>query len=238
MKTDIYKKYTILAVDDEPRILEIIKAYMESSGFKTICAKDGKEALENFEFFEPDLVVLDLMLPDMTGTAVCRKIRERSNVPVIMLTARADEESVVQGLNLGADGYITKPFSPKELLARVKAALRRSGTADAPPSRIACGSLVLDTEARRVEKDGVLVPLTRDEYNILLLFMCNPERVFSREEMIDVVKGGNFDGFDRAVDSNIKNLRKKIGDDSKNPVYIQTVYGMGYRFAGHVERIN
>lgn len=238
MKTDIYKKSVILAVDDEPRILEIVKAYMESSGFKTVCAKDGKEALENFEFFQPDLVLLDLMLPDMTGTAVCRRIRERSNVPVIMLTARADEESVVQGLHIGADGYMTKPFSPKELLARVKAALRRSGTADAPPARIACGGLVLDTEARRVEKDGVLVPVTRDEYNMLLLLMCHPARVFSREEMIEVVKGGDFDGFDRAVDSHIKNLRKKIGDDSKNPVYIQTVYGMGYRFSGSVDHLN
>jgi DNA-binding response OmpR family regulator len=220
----------VLIVDDEAAIVEMVKTYLEGSGFKTICAHNGKDALAGFAFFSPDIALLDLMLPDISGEALCRTLREKSNIPVIMLTAKADEESIVQALGLGADDYITKPFSLRELLARVRAALRRAGVIDGPPPRLISGPLSLDTENRRVEKDGELLPLTYNEYKILLLFMSHPEKVFTREEIIDKVKGDDFDGFDRSIDTHIKNLRRKIGDGGGRRVFIQTVYGMGYRF--------
>lgn len=220
----------VLIVDDEAAIVELVKAYLEKSGFKTFCAYNGKDALAAFTLFSPDLALLDLMLPDISGEALCRTLREKSKIPVIMLTAKADEESVVRGLGFGADDYITKPFSLRELVARVRAALRRAGVIDAPPPRFVSGPLTLDTESRRVEKDGELLPLTHNEYKILLLFMSHPERVFTREEIIEKVKGDDFDGFDRSIDTHIKNLRRKIGDDSPRRVFIQTVYGMGYRW--------
>jgi DNA-binding response OmpR family regulator len=220
----------VLIVDDEPAIVQMVKTYLEGCGFKTICAHNGKDALVGWSFFSPDIALLDLMLPDIPGEALCRTLREKSNIPVIMLTAKTEEESVVRSLGLGADDYITKPFSLRELAARLRAALRRAGVIDGPPPRLIHGPLSLDTENRRVEKDGELLALTRDEYKILLLFMSHPEKVFTREEIIDRVKGDDFDGFDRSIDTHIKNLRRKIGDDARRRGFIQTVYGMGYRF--------
>jgi DNA-binding response OmpR family regulator len=223
----------ILVVDDEKQILEVVKAYLEKSGFTVMTAENGRDALFGFEQFPPDVVLLDLMLPDISGEAVCKKIRAKSKVPIIMLTAKAEEENIIAGLSIGADDYIKKPFSPKELVARVKAALRRIGFT-ATAERIASRNLVLNLEKRSVEKDRTAVLLTANEYNILELFMTNPGKIFSREEIIENAKAADFDGFDRAVDTHIKNLRKKIEEDPKNPQFIETIYGMGYRFSGTI----
>jgi DNA-binding response OmpR family regulator len=228
------KAARVLVVDDEKQILEVTKAYLEKEGFRVMTAEGGKEALARFDVTPPDIVLLDLMLPDISGEAVCRKIRAKSKTPVIMLTAKAGEENVAAGLDMGADDYITKPFSPRELVARVKAALRRSGFSGAAEGRIASGNLTLDTANRAAEIAGERIPLTANEYKILELFMTNPGRVFSRDEIIERAKGAGFDGFDRAVDTNIKNLRQKIGDNARESRFIETVYGMGYRFAGAI----
>jgi DNA-binding response OmpR family regulator len=224
----------ILAVDDEPRILEIIKAYLEKEGFRVMTAANGKDALACFDLFPPDVVLLDLMLPDISGEGVCKKIRAKSKTPIIMLTAKADEESIVAGLNMGADDYITKPFSPRQLTARVKAALRRGGYGGNLSGRIASGNLTLDTANRYAEIAGEKIQLTVNEYKLLELFMTNPSKIFSREEIIEKIKEADFDGFDRAIDTHIKNLRQKIGDKPKESRFIETVYGMGYRFAGNI----
>lgn len=234
--TAVQTRARILAVDDEAQILEIIKAYLEKDGFTVTTARDGKEALASFDLFPPDVVLLDLMLPDISGESVCRKIRAKSKAPVIMLSAKADEESVIAGLNVGADDYITKPFSPRELAARVKAALRRGGFGGdfRLSGRISSGSLVLDTVNRTAEIAGEKLSLTADEYKILELFMTNPSKIFSRDEIIEKAKSADFDGFDRAVDTHIKNLRQKTGDNPRESRFIETVYGMGYRFAGEI----
>jgi DNA-binding response OmpR family regulator len=230
---------SILIVDDEPRIVELVRAYLEKDGFGALCASSGGEALDVFGRFRVSLVLLDLMLPDISGEAVCRRMREGSNVPIIMMTAKAQEECVVAGLALGADDYIVKPFSLKQLVARVRAALRRSGMADGlgggKGRRLVCGALALDGENRRVERDGEALPLTADEYKLLELFMTHPAKVFTRDEIIDKIKGDDYDGFDRTIDAHIKNLRQKIGDNRREARYVQTVYGMGYRFAGRVD---
>ena len=221
-------KKTVLAVDDEPKILELVKSYLEMNGFTALCAKNGREGMTLFEQNPVSLILLDLMLPDFSGEEFCRKIRQASDVPVIMITAKADEASVIRGLNIGADDYVTKPFSPRQLMARVQAALRRSG-GEKTGGILSYKDLTADTEKRLVSRGGEAVSLTRDEYNILALLMSRQTKIFTREEILEAVKGDDFDGFDRAVDTHIKKLRAKIGDDSKAPQYIVTVYGMGYR---------
>jgi DNA-binding response OmpR family regulator len=218
----------ILLVDDEDSILELLEAYLTKSGYHCLCAKTGTEAMALFRQEPVSLVLLDLMLPDFSGEELCRHIRIDSAVPIIMVTAKVDEESIVRGLSIGADDYITKPFSPRQLVARVQAALRRTGQA----KQLVYGELVIDTENRRVSRNGAVVNLTANEYRILILLMSRPAKIFTRDEIIERVKGYDYDGFDRAVDTHIKNLRQKIGDDPKQPKYIITVYGMGYRFAG------
>jgi DNA-binding response OmpR family regulator len=227
----------ILIVDDEEKILEIVKSYLVMAGFDVLCAKNGKTALEYFENKTIDFVLLDLMLPDLAGEEICKKIRAPapagygSTVPIIMLTAKVDEASIIHGLNIGADDYITKPFSPRELVARVKAALRRTGEkAAAAPGRLIRRDLLIDTEARTVTRSGTEINLTAKEYKILALLAGRPEKIYTRDEIIEQALGDGFDGFDRAVDTHIKKLRSKIGDDPKTPQYILTVYGMGYRF--------
>jgi DNA-binding response OmpR family regulator len=238
----------VLVVDDEEKILDIVKSYLETSGFVVFCAKTGNEALSVWRREAVDMVLLDLMLPDISGETVCRKIRENSAVPVIMLTAKVDEGSVIGGLNLGADDYVLKPFSPKELVARVEAVLRRSGVpcpekgvavdkqgtvkgkTSAANSVLSLGGLTLDTEKRCVFKNGRAISLTGDQFNLLCLLMSNPAKIWARDAIIGQIKGLDFDGFDRAVDTHVKNLRQKLGDDPKSPRYIVTVYGMGYRF--------
>ncbi|GAB7140220.1 response regulator transcription factor [Deferribacterales bacterium RsTz2092] len=228
-------KPVVLVVDDELKILALVKAYLESSGFEVLGAASGKSALASIESNAIDILLLDLMLPDVMGEDICRKVRERSALPIIMMTAKADEESIINGLALGADDYITKPFSLKELVARVKAALRRSSMTKAIPARLVSGSLALDIENKQATLDGQSLALTRNEYEILRLFMTHPAKVFTRDEIIDNIKGEDFDGFDRTIDTHIKNLRQKIADEPKSPKFIQTVYGMGYRFAGELD---
>jgi DNA-binding response OmpR family regulator len=225
----------ILAVDDEEKITGILKVYLDKNGYETLCAKTGKEALALIEKRFPDLLLLDLMLPDISGEIICRRVREKSSVPIIMITAKVDEEDILKGLAIGADDYIIKPFSPKQVVARVAAVLRRSALLKKQTNNFKCGSLVLDSEKRYLSKDGVPLPLTADEYKILHLFMTHGAKIFTRDEIIDKIKGDDFDGFDRTIDAQIKNIRKKIGDDIKNARYIQTVYGLGYRFIGEIE---
>jgi DNA-binding response OmpR family regulator len=229
------KKPVVLALDDEKKITELLKAYLERAGFETICSNTGRDALAIIERAAPDILLLDLMLPDISGETICRKVRENSSVPIIMLTARVDEESIIRGLTMGADDYITKPFSPKQVVARVRAALRRSGIAASKKTRLKCGALEIDTETRQVTKDGAALSLSAQEYKMLDLFMSGSAKIWTRDEIIDDVKGDDFDGFDRTIDTQKKNIRKKIEDDPKNPRYIQTVYGLGYRFIGDVK---
>jgi DNA-binding response OmpR family regulator len=232
------EKKTVLAVDDEPKILDLLKSYLEMNGFIALCAKNGKEGMALFEKNQVSLILLDLMLPDFSGEAFCQKVRQVSDVPGIMITAKVDEASIIRGLNIGADDYVCKPFSPRQLVARVQAVIRRSGGAGsigASSNGEKAGAfysykdLTIDTENRVASRGGEALALTRDEYNILSLLMSRQTKIFTREEILDAVKGDDFDGFDRAVDTHIKKLRAKIGDDSRAPQYIVTVYGMGYR---------
>jgi DNA-binding response OmpR family regulator len=222
-------KQQVLVVDDEVKILRLIKSYLEINGYTVFCAENGRGGMEIFEKNLISLILLDLMLPDFSGEEFCGKIRRVSDVPIIMITARVDEESIVRGLNIGADDYVCKPFSPRQLMARVAAALRRSGGTGGPEHVLFCHDLTADTDKRIVSRNGEEIPLTRDEYNILTLLMSRQTKIFTREEILEAIKGDDYDGFDRSVDSHIKRLRAKIGDDPRAPRYILTVYGMGYR---------
>ena len=224
----------ILIVDDEEKILEIIDAYLVANHYSVYKAISGAMALEKFEKNNPDLVVLDLMLPDTDGLTVCRKIREISNVPIIMLTAKSDEDDILTGLKLGADDYMIKPFSPKELVARIQTVLRRTETLSNPNKLSSSnGELIVYPDSRQVYLHQVELNLTPTEFDILHALMSTPNKVFSRSDLIEKVKGIEFDGLDRSIDSHIKNLRHKIENDAKSPMYILTVHGTGYRFGGH-----
>jgi DNA-binding response OmpR family regulator len=220
---------TVLVVDDEPKILELVRSYLEINGYAVFCAGNGGQGLEFFEKSRDSgspvsLILLDLMLPDFSGEEFCKRVRRASDVPIIMITARVDEESIIRGLGIGADDYVCKPFSPRQLAARVRAALRRSGGgAGAFRSH---GDLSVDDEKRIVRRKGEAVALTRNEYRILGLLLSRPAKIFTREEILDAIEG---EGFDRSVDSHIKKLRAKLEDDPRAPKYILTVYGMGYR---------
>lgn len=225
----------ILVVDDELKIVEVVKSYLEKSGYTVIEAYSGKEALNSFEKHKPSLVILDLMLPDISGEEVCKTLRKKSRVPVIMLTAKIEEESVLEGLNIGADDYVTKPFSPRQLVARVEAVLRRSGDPLAPLSCILSfndDELVIDTLKYEVKRSGEAINLTPNEYKILLTMVKYPDKTFTRDELICIGLGEDFNGYDRTIDTYIKNIRQKIEPDPKNPKYILTVHGIGYRFGG------
>ena len=226
-------KQNILVVDDETKLLEVVSALLESRGFHVFSADNGASALEIFDRENIALVLLDLMMPGLSGEEVCAAIRRRSSVPIIMLTARADEDDVVEGLTLGADDYITKPFGLKELSARVESALRRARQ-DAKPmtSSWRGGDLTVDFENDEVCKKGAAVPLTSSEMKILSALMRHPGKVFTREELILLALGADFDGYDRAIDSHVKNIRKKLEDDPKHPVYVLTAAGRGYKFGG------
>lgn len=227
------QKLNILIVDDEPKILEIVKAYLESNDFHVFTAETGKEAQIILSQESISLMLLDLMLPDITGEEICKQVREKSNLPIIMMTAKIDEESIIQGLNIGADDYITKPFSPRQLVARVAAILRRSKIDLNQNAEQNMSELTVNTEKRIVIKNGKILALTPNEYKILVLLMGRPQKIFTRDEIIQSVMNGDFDGFDRTIDTHVKNLRQKIEDDPKSPRYIITVYGLGYRFGGN-----
>jgi DNA-binding response OmpR family regulator len=221
---------TILVVDDEARIVKLVRDYLERAGFAVVVAYDGQTALQVTRREQPDLVILDLMLPGMDGLDVCRRLRQESGVPVIMLTARVEEADRIVGLELGADDYVTKPFSPGELVARVRAALRRARGEVGPPSVIRAGDIELDLATQTVTVAGGPVDLTATEFQLLATMVRQPGRIFSREQLLEAVHGVAFEGYDRSVDSHVKNLRRKIEPNPRQPRYIQTVYGVGYRF--------
>jgi DNA-binding response OmpR family regulator len=213
----------VLIVDDDPKVCETLDRYLAHAGYTTASALDGARALELALTFAPDLVVLDLMLPKIDGLDVCRSLRERSQVPIIMLTARTTERDTLTGLSLGADDYLTKPFSPRELVARVEAVLRRTGASE-QTACIAAGSLMIDPRRCEVTIDGQPVTLTATELRVLLALARSPGRVFRRDELARLALGDDFDGMDRTIDAHIKNLRRKVGAET-----IATVFGIGYK---------
>jgi two-component system alkaline phosphatase synthesis response regulator PhoP len=225
---------TILVVDDEPHIVEIVRDYLKQAGYRVVTANDGQMALTQARHERPDLVVLDLMLPGgLDGLDVCRRLRQDpglADVPIIMLTARIEETDRLIGLELGADDYVTKPFSPRELVARVRAVLRRARDHGPPPGIIHAGELAVDLIKRSVAVGGQPLSLTPTEFDLLAVMARHPGRPFSRAQLMDLVYDVAYTGYDRAIDSHIKNLRGKIEPDPRQPRYILTVYGVGYKF--------
>jgi len=221
----------ILIVDDEEMIVKTVKAYLDREGFKTYTAADGETALRAFEEKGPDLIVLDLMLPNISGIEVTKRIRAQSSVPIIMLTAKAGEADRVVGLELGADDYVVKPFSPRELVARVRAVLRRIEGDASATEKITSGALDIDLKTREVKVDSKAVELTPTEFDLLAFLARHPGQVFTRLQLLREVQGYTYDAFARTIDTHIKNLRRKIEEDPKTPQYILTVHGVGYRFA-------
>ena len=221
---------SILVVDDEPKIVQLARDYLEHAGFGVVTARDGREALQAVRQHRPDLVVLDLGLPEVDGLDVTRTIRRDSNLPIVMLTARDDEVDKLLGLELGADDYLTKPFSPRELVARVKAVLRRADATSAPSDVFRAVDVVLDLPRMRAEVAGRTVELTPTEFELLATLARRPGRIFTRGQLLDEVRGVTFESYERAIDTHIKNLRRKIEPDPRQPRYILTVYGVGYRF--------
>ena len=222
----------ILVVDDEPKIVRLAEDYLKQAGFRVVTAADGKAALETARRAGPDLVVLDLGLPDMDGVDVCRELRRDSDVPIIMLTARAGEADRLIGLELGADDYVTKPFSPRELVARVRAIFRRVQGSYKESGFIREGRLEIDLNGHQVTLGGRAVLLTPNEFNVLSSMAARPGQTFTRAQLLDRLHTVHYEGFDRSIDSHVKNLRRKIEDDSSEPHYILTVYGVGYKFNG------
>jgi DNA-binding response OmpR family regulator len=220
---------TILVVDDEPQIVRLLRAYLEEAGFRVVIASDGEQALYVARHEKPDLVVLDLLMPRMDGLEFTRRIRRERDVPIIMLTARAEETDRIVGLELGADDYITKPFSPREVIARVRAVLRRAQAPPEPPSVLRTGPLIMDRATHTVTVSGQPVNLTPTEFGILESLMTTPGRVFRRDELLETVQGVAFEAYERTVDAHIKNLRRKIEPDPAHPRYVLTVRGIGYR---------
>lgn len=219
----------ILVVDDEKRIVEILQAYLERDGYRVIAAYDGRSALELARSNSPDLIILDLMLPEVSGWDVCRELRRESDVPIIMLTARDDTTDKIIGLELGADDYVTKPFEPKEIISRVRAVLRRSERKAVSKSTLNVGEIMIDTNKRLVRRGDRNIELTPIEFDLLRVMAENPGRVYSRMQLLDKVQGDAYEGYERTVDSHIKNLRKKLELDPEHPVYIITIYGVGYK---------
>ena len=222
---------SILVVDDEPKIVQLARDYLERAGFAILTAGDGKSALAAARAEKPDLIVLDLGLPEMDGLDVARALRKESNVPIIMLTARGEETDKLVGLELGADDYITKPFSPKELVARVRAVLRRFESANAGAETIRAADLTLDVPRMRTTVADRAVELTSTEFQLLATLAREPGRIFTRAQLLDAVRGVAFDSYERAIDAHIKNLRRKIEPNPREPRYILMVYGVGYKFA-------
>ena len=222
---------TVLVVEDDPHTVEVVRLYLQRDGHSVLTAPDGLSGLQLFREGRPDLVVLDLMLPGVDGLQVCRTIRQESDVPIVMLTARVEEEDRVAGLELGADDYVTKPFSLRELAARVRAVLRRTiqDAAERSPTTLAHAEISMDTQMRTVSVGDSPLKLTPTEFRLLTMLLREPGKTFTRDEIIDRVFGYDFDGFDRTVDSHVYSLRRKLDAVAKDRRYIQTVYGVGYR---------
>ena len=221
---------TILVVDDEKRIVKLLRAYLEEANYRVVTAPNGREALFVARHEKPDLVVLDLMMPEMDGWEFTRRYRQEGNVPIIILTARVEDMDKILGLELGADDYVTKPFSPREVVARVRAVLRRSSAAPVVPDLFRAGDLTLDRDAHVVTLAGRPVELTPTEFDLLAALMSRPGHALSRLDLLEAAQGDAFEGYQRTVDVHIKNLRRKIEADPKNPDYIHTVFGVGYKF--------
>ncbi len=223
---------TVLVVDDESRITQLARDYLEHAGFNVFTARDGKSALATFRAEKPDLIVLDLGLPGMDGLDVTRAVRKDSNAPIIMLTARGEESDKLVGLELGADDYIVKPFSPKELVARVRAVLRRAETTTTPNAEvIRAADLTLDAARLRATAGDRPVEMTATEFQLLATLASQPGRIFTRAQLLDSVRGVAVESYERAIDAHIKNIRRKIEPNPRRPRYILTVYGVGYKFA-------
>ncbi len=221
----------ILIVDDEKKIVRLVRAYLEKEGYDTVEANDGETALRLWQEEVPDLVVLDLLLPGMDGLEFCRRVRQKSNTPIIMLSAKSEEIDKLVGLGLVADDYVAKPFSPRELVARIRAVLRRWKVEEEAEERpIVEGPLIICREKHRVEVGGVEVSLTATEFDMLVSLASHPGQVFSRGQVIKLIQGEFFEGYERMVDSHVKNIRKKLGEKADDWNFIETVYGVGYRF--------
>jgi len=221
----------ILVVDDEPKIAHLVRDYLEAAGYTVVLAYDGREALAAFRHEKPRLIVLDLMLPGMDGLDVARAIRKEKETPIIMLTARVEETDKLIGLELGADDYVTKPFSPRELVARVRAVLRRTEGRERAAPLLTAGDLAIDFEKRSVSVAGRPADLTPTEFDLLAVLARHPGRIFSRMELLERVQGYAYEGYERTVDAHVKNLRQKIEENPKKSRYILTAYGLGYKFS-------
>jgi len=224
----------ILVVDDEPEIVKLVRAYLEHAGFAVVTANEGNQALAVFRRERPNLVILDLNLPGLDGLDVCRALRRDTDIPIIMLTARLEETDRLIGLELGADDYVVKPFSPREIVARVRAVLRRAEGLPVRPQVISSAGVTLDLTQRIATKNGQLLELTTMEFDLLALLAEHPGQVFSRLQLLERTQDTAYEGYERTIDVHIKNLRIKLGDNPQNPQYIETVRGVGYRFRREV----
>ncbi len=222
---------TILVVDDEKRLVSLVESYLTQEGYRVATAFNGKEALTVARREKPDLIILDVMMPEMDGYAFMRQHRTEQDTPIILLTARVDDDEKILGLELGADDYVTKPFRPRELTARVRAVLRRVGNTEPSTQLLHAADLTLDRESRTVQVSEQFMDLTPSEFDILAALMSAPGRVFSRLDLLDIIQGVRYEGYERTIDTHVKNLRGKIEAEPRNPRYIETVYGVGYRFA-------
>lgn len=221
---------TVLIIEDEAELVKVLRSYLGQAGFEVLTASRGDTGLSTWEHKRPDLVLLDLNLPGMDGLDVAREIRRKANTPIIMLTARVEETDRLIGLELGADDYVVKPFSPREVVARVRAVLRRAGSTPVVPAVLRAGDLEIDLEAHAVSRSGQPIDLTPTEFSLLATLAGQPGRAFTRLQLLEAVQGTTYEGYERTIDAHIKNLRAKIEPDSRNPKYIETVFGVGYRF--------
>ncbi len=222
---------TILVVDDEKRLVSLLQSYLQQEGYRVVSASNGKEALLLAQKETPDLIILDIMMPEMNGYDFMREHRKERDTPIIMLTAKVEDEDKIIGLELGADDYVTKPFKPRELMARVRNVLRRAGKSEARGKTLKVGDLMLDRDTREVKAANRSVDLTPSEFDLLAALMSAPGKVFSRLDLLDVIQGVRYEGYERTIDTHIKNLRAKIEPDPRKPRYIETMYGVGYRLS-------
>jgi len=224
----------ILVVDDEAKIVKLVRSYLEQAGFTVVEAADGQTALIQARREQPDLIVLDLGLPGLDGLEVTRALRSQRATPIIMLTARIEDTDKIVGLEVGADDYITKPFNPRELVARVRAVLRRTSGAALSAQVLRAGGLVLDLSGHQATLDDRVLDLTPTEFDLLAVLLQNPGRAFTRLDLLDRVQGDAYESYERTIDAHIKNLRAKLGDDPRHPRHIQTVFGVGYKLGGEL----
>lgn len=223
---------SVLVVDDDAKLGALLKSYFDKEGFRTYVARNGLDGLAMLRDHKPDLMILDIMMPGLDGWEVCRKVRKDNDIPIIMLTARDEESDRLVGLEIGADDYVIKPFSPREVVARAKAILRRSNRLVVQNELIKVGSLELDTAKHEVRIAGKLVEVTPTEFKLLQLFAANPGRAFTRLQLVEETQGYGYEGYERTMDAHIKNLRRKVESNPKEPALIMTVHGIGYKFVG------